>query len=220
MASYEQATFIIERESGDVEEKVLFNPAEYQLSSQVNYADQVVPGINSSVVQFVAGQSDRLSMTLHLDTYTESMVMTTNEPTTPQDVREHVNKLLTMLDVDGQLHSPPIARFVWGKLSFRGVVESMQHTYTMFTEDGVPVRARLDISMRAAVEPGQDLRSAPRESPDRSKQRMLVSGTQLWHMAAHEYGDPTRWREIARANGIDNPKELPIGKPLRVPALD
>lgn len=219
-----KAQFIIEREGKKEQLDVMFNPSEYQLSSQVNYADQTVPGLNSSVVQFIAGQSDRLSMTLHVDTYSASKTIPGGDKvyqqTEPADVRETVQLFLSMLDVDGQLHAPPIATFAWGKMTFRGVVESMQHTYTMFTEDGKPVRARLEISMRAVREPGKDLRSAPRESPDRTKQRMLIGGMQLWHVAAQEYGDPTRWREIARANEIDNPKTVPTGRPLRVPALD
>lgn len=219
-----KAQFIIEREGAGETIEVLFNPSEYQLSSQVNYADQTVPGLNSSVVQFISGQSDQLSMTLHLDTYSAAHQIPAGDATytrkDPQDVREIVRQFLSMLDVDGQLHTPPIVTFAWGSMTFRGVMDALQHTYTMFTESGIPVRARLEVSMRAVREPGKDLRSQPRESPDRSKQRVLIGGTQLWHMAAQEYGDPARWREIARANGIDNPKVLPAGRSLRVPALD
>lgn len=219
-----KAQFIIEREGEPETVDVMFNPAEYQLSSQVNYADQTVPGLNSSVVQFIAGQSDRLTMTLHVDTYSVSRAIKPGddiyEEKQPADVRGTVSLFLSMLDVDGALHAPPIATFAWGKMTFRGVVESMQHTYTMFTEEGRPVRARLEITMRAVNEPGKDLRSAPRESPDRTKQRTLIGNMQLWHMAAQEYGDPARWREIAKANDIDNPKTVHPGRPLRVPALD
>lgn len=218
-----KAKFIIHKEKSKETLDVLFNPAEYQLTSHVNYTDQTVPGLNSSVVQFIAGQSDQLSMTLHLDTYSKNRIYNPLVPLPadkPEDVRAIVNKFLVMLDVDGSLHAPPISQFVWGTLSFRGVVESLSHTYTMFLEDGTPVRARLEVQMRAVTQTGMDLRSAPRESPDRTKQRMLVGNTQLWAMAAQEYGDPTQWREIARANGIENPRKLPAGHPLKVPALD
>lgn len=223
--SLSKALFIIfgENKKKSKELEVLFNPSEYQLSSQVNYADLQVPGLNSSIVQFIAGQSDRLSMTLHLDTYTKTQeisIIPFMKPDDPEDVRDTVLEMMKLLDVDGKLHAPPLSQFSWGSVNFKGVVDSIQCTYTMFTEEGIPVRARLEVSMRSVREPGKDLRSDPRESPDRTKQRTLVGNMQLWQMAAEEYGDPALWREIARANSIDNPRKLPAGQALRVPALD
>ena len=34
------------------------------------------------------------------------------------------------------------------------------------------------------------------------------------------YGDPTRWRLIAEANGIDDPLRLRRGTPLTIPRLE
>ena len=41
-------------------------------------------------------------------------------------------------------------------------------------------------------------------------------GDTLWDIACELYGDGTRWREIARKNGVTEPKKLPIGKVLMV----
>ncbi len=204
--------------------EVLFNPSEYQIASAASYASHTVPGLNNNIVQFVSGQNDRLSLTLHLDTYTK----TAESPTAidfgpkkkPENVGIYVKKIMQMLNVVGALHAPPRATFAWGKLKFNGVVESINHTYTMFTEGGIPVRARLDISMRQVSDSGKDERVTPLESPDRTKRRVLIKNAQLWQMAATEYGDPALWREIARANSIDNPRRPPAGRTLTVPALE
>jgi nucleoid-associated protein YgaU len=37
-------------------------------------------------------------------------------------------------------------------------------------------------------------------------------------MSWREYGDATRWRAIAEANGIDDPMRLGIGEELLIPA--
>ena len=39
-------------------------------------------------------------------------------------------------------------------------------------------------------------------------------GDTLWGIACTLYGDGTRWRELARKNGVSEPRRLPIGKVL------
>ena len=45
-------------------------------------------------------------------------------------------------------------------------------------------------------------------------------GDSLPSIAYDAYGDPTRWRPIAEANGIDNPLSLRRGRELTIPRLD
>jgi nucleoid-associated protein YgaU len=45
-------------------------------------------------------------------------------------------------------------------------------------------------------------------------------GDSLPSIAFDSYGDPTRWRPIAEANGIDNPLSLRRGSELTIPRLD
>jgi nucleoid-associated protein YgaU len=42
-------------------------------------------------------------------------------------------------------------------------------------------------------------------------------GETLWSIAAQRYGDGKRWREIADANGIDDPRKLAVGMELVIP---
>ena len=39
-------------------------------------------------------------------------------------------------------------------------------------------------------------------------------GDTLWGIACTLYGDGTRWREIAKKNGVTDPRRLPVGKVL------
>ncbi|HWP96405.1 MAG TPA: LysM domain-containing protein [Syntrophomonadaceae bacterium] len=45
----------------------------------------------------------------------------------------------------------------------------------------------------------------------------IVQGDTLWALAVSYYGDGTRWREIADANGITNPRTLQIGQEIIIP---
>lgn len=53
-----------------------------------------------------------------------------------------------------------------------------------------------------------------------SKTVTLKSGDNLWDIACREYGDGSRWRDIADANGIadDEVRRLQIGREVVIPA--
>ena len=55
--------------------------------------------------------------------------------------------------------------------------------------------------------------------PDTTKYRTLHQGDSLWALSAREYGEAGRWREIARANEIENPRLLRSGETVVLPAL-
>ena len=66
---------------------------------------------------------------------------------------------------------------------------------------------------------GNENTRVPLESPDRTKCRTLHEGQSLWALAYEEYGDPEKWKEIARENRIANPLQIKPGQVLKLPAL-
>jgi nucleoid-associated protein YgaU len=84
----------------------------------------------------------------------------------------------------------------------------------------VPVRATLSVTFRLCQSITEQSKKSPLQSSDRTKQRMLKQGDQLWMIAGEEYENPGLWRDIARANGIDNPRILESGRKLIVPPLE
>lgn len=95
----------------------------------------------------------------------------------------------------------------------------MNHTYTMFTESGMPVRAKVSLTFKSLISLKDTKRKSPFESPDRTKYRTLRQGMGLWDIANMEYGDPDMWKVIARENGILNPLEVRPGQVVKLPAL-
>ncbi len=89
----------------------------------------------------------------------------------------------------------------------------------MFNSNGIPVRARLNITLK---EIKLDLNDRERnlQSADRTKHYILKQGDSLWSIAYKEYGNPGLWRHIADANKIYDPKRLKSGTKLVIPPLE
>lgn len=199
------------------EVEVLFNPSQYMLSDAANYS----PGKNlwkdSPTSNYNGGRPSTLSMELFFDT---SPVLTTSlvTSTKAENVSEKVKEFTDLVYIQGDLHAPPKVKFVWGSLSFYGVVTKIDSTYTKFTEDGMPIQAKLKVNFQSAPEENEK-RKAPFESPDRTKCRMVREDYTIWDIAQKEYGDVSKWKVIANANQISNPLNIPPGTVLKVPAL-
>ncbi|WP_223836914.1 MULTISPECIES: CIS tube protein [Paenibacillus] len=204
-----KAMIIVDRGNSKENIEVLFNPSEYAMDASNHYKWERVPGLSMPVGQFVSGNTTTLTMDLFFDTYEKGT-----------DVRDYTKKITGLLDVERELHAPPVCRFVWGSVDFKGVVEKVAHSFTMFLDSGIPVRAKLKVTFRSWYTKEEQLQHIPRHSSDRTKQKMLSQGEELWMIAAHEYKDPGMWREIAKANRIDNPARLQTGRRITVPRLD
>jgi hypothetical protein len=189
-----------------------FNPTEYSIEKKNNFAQAVVPGLDSPVIQYGSGDARTLSLEVLLDTYT-----TENQ----QDLRAaYLDQIDKLLEVDGDLHAPPLCKVIWGSLQFVGVLEDAKKQFVLFLDDGTPVRARVSLSFKEYVPVDVQVRAAPRSSPDRYKRRVIQDGEQLWHIAEEAYGEPSQWRLLAEANRIDDPLRLRVGATLIVPILE
>lgn len=202
---------------------VLFNPAQYSISSGAaygSYSDHGGRKKNSTprdTNNFRETKLQSLSLELFLDTGGKAVLG--KKPEDASDVSKEVKKFMDMVRVKGESHTPPIVRFCWGSLKFRGRVEDVNATYTLFTSAGKPIRAKVTLKI-TEVRKSSEKYMEPFESPDRTKARMITQGNSVWTIALAEYGTPTMWREICQANDIENPLEIPVGTVLKVPALE
>jgi hypothetical protein len=185
-----------------------FNPTTYAITKANEYSAISIPGLQTPPIQFVRGGDEKLNLDLLLDT--------TN---TQKDVREvYVNPIRDLMKIDPDLHAPPIVCFVWDKDIFQGVVASMTLTYTLFTPKGVPLRADAKMVL-TAYRSVEDQAKDSRHSPDVEKSFTVRRGDRLDQIAQGAYHDPGRWRDIARRNGITDPRRLDPGRLLLLPRI-
>lgn len=193
---------------------VLFNPEEYTLNRQVNWAQAAIPGLSAPLLQFVNGAMQTLDMELLVDSREERGSVGANS-----DVRELTSKVVDLMNVDAKTHAPPIVLFSWGSLTFTCVLASATQRFIMFRPDGVPVRARLQVTFNEFRNVELEAKEIKRETADYSKRHTVTQDETISAIAAEAYGDPAMWRPIAIRNGLDDPRALPVGLRLAVPSL-
>ena len=188
--------------------EVMFNPEEYSLNRDNNFASQVVPGLSSPLIQFVSGNLRTLDMELLFDTYEQLA-----------DVRDQTNRLIHFMEIDSSLHAPPVLLVSWASLQFRCVLTKATQKFVLFLPDGRPVRARVNTTFTEFIDPEHELKQVNRQTADFSKVHTVIEGETVSSIATLYYEDPTVWRAIAIANSIDDPRSLRAGQALSVPSL-
>ncbi len=206
MPSLAKAKILIEATGEQFE--VMFNPEEYTLNKDNNFAAQNIPGLSGPLLQFVHGNLRTLDMELFFDTFEQH-----------RDVREQTKKITGLLDINKDLHAPPIVRVSWASLQFRGVLAKASQKFILFLPDGRPVRARLTCTFNEFLDPTREAKEVDRQTSNFTKVHAVMDGETLSAIAGRFYDDPQQWRPIAIANEITNPRDLVTGELLTIPAL-
>jgi nucleoid-associated protein YgaU len=193
---------------------VLFNPEEYTVNRDIQYAQIAVPGLSAPVVQFVHGNAQTLDMELFLDTLEKN-----SQAPAGSDVRKLVEKITSFMDIDPTVHAPPPVLFTWASLSFTCVLQKASQKFIMFKPDGTPVRAKLQVTFSEFRNVDMEAKEVKRQTADYSKLHTVCDGDSLALIAWREYGRPTAWRPIALRNGLDDPRHLKTGDVLVLPRL-
>jgi nucleoid-associated protein YgaU len=186
-----------------------YNPTEYQRAKANTFAEIGIPGLESPPIQYVRGEAEKLTVELLADT-----------SGTLADVRvQYTNPIRALMNINAELHAPPIVRLSWGTESFKGVVESLNLTFVLFTPDGIPLRAKIGLTLKEYRPVNVQVRQTPKNSPNVDKAYVVRRGDTLSGIAGALYRDSTQWRVIAAANNIVDPRDLQPGMKLTVPTL-
>lgn len=187
---------------------VMFNPEEYSVNKDNNFASQTVPGLSGPLIQFVNGNMRTLEMELFFDTSDER-----------RDVREETGKIVKLLKIDSEWHAPPVLKVVWASLELTCVLTRVNQKFLKFLDEGHPVRARLTTSFSEYLDPVREAKEVNRQTADFSKVHVVIEGETLSLIANKFYENPQMWRPIAISNEIDNPRSIFPGQSLRIPSL-
>jgi nucleoid-associated protein YgaU len=136
-----------------------------------------------------------------------------------------IDKLTKKIDTNAQQGRPPLVTLYLGKSwSADGYLTGCSATYTLFHSDFTPARATVDLTFEEAqtVFSKEDIQQ--KQNPTSGglggeRSCTVQPGETLEGIAYRELGNPTRWRALAEANGIENPLDLKPGRRLIIPTL-
>jgi len=208
---------------------VQFNPTELSFDKQAQLAEIPIPGLDSPIQQFVRGGTEKLTLELFCDTTDGGIGIGA------KSVTEETDKFYQLVKVVPVLHAPPVVTFSWNnqfpgnkvgtawgshrRTSFTGVAESVRQRFTMFSPEGVPLRATVTVVLREWRPIEQQLDELNLSSPDRTHRHRLGVGETLSSLAFRYYARSADWRPIADGNDIEDPRRLASGQLLLIPSI-
>ncbi|MEH1792468.1 CIS tube protein [Nostoc sp.] len=204
--------------------KATFNPNSYSITKSVTWNTarslssqedaQTEELLNAPGLRFGGGGCRILTFSELFFDVTEPI-----DGTKIDDVRKKTNEIVALTRIERSTKKPPVCVVSWGNapsgsdFPFKGVVTSLTQTFTLFKRDGTPVRANLSVTFTEYLKPLDDQRQTDPELTT----HIVKRGDTLSSIAAQLYKDPRRWRIIAEANNLDDPRHLEIGKTLSIP---
>ncbi len=200
---------------------VQFNPESLKVSyaSQIKQPEGTGSGDQGGTIQFVGLGTTKLAVQLWFDV-TQELPQGTDDTSDVRDLTARVAYFITPGERGGSTTKiPPAIRFRWGTFQFDGVVESMEETLELFSNEGRPLRASigLNLTQQKITEFAKvDSKHAPPlpkgvGQPGTRKMDEAPAGSNLQSLAAAKPGAGD-WQSIANANGIENPRALAPGQ--------
>lgn len=136
-------------------------------------------------------------------------------------VSAQVNLFLKLAyQIEGKDHKPNYIMMVWGTFVMNCVLESASVNYTMFDSNGLPLRAKLSISVKEFVPNTLLGKIISLSSPDLSHAVTVVEGDTLQLLCHKIYGNPGLYTEVAKVNKLDNYRKLKPGMQLLFPPIN
>lgn len=207
----EEITVLFNPNAYSIVKTVAWNPANLNAGSTAEAHRQ----LDAPPLVFGGGRSRQLTLELFFDV-TES-----GQPRELMDVRNETNKIVALTRIERDQGRPPVCQISWGDaptnsdFPFNGVAKQLTQRFTLFETTGRPIRATLTAIFLEFLDPEDNLR----ETDPELTTRIVKRGDTLCAIAADVYRDPARWRIIAEANGLDDPRRLEIGRSLTIPRI-
>jgi len=211
---------------------VQFNPDSLKLS----FANQISPDgqQGTSGKLHVGAGTTKLTLQLWFD-----LTRLTQEQASIKDVRDLTQQVTYFITPQEEKQGketkfiPPAVQFHWGSFHFDGIMDSVEETLDYWSNEGVPLRATMSLSLSQ-----QKIQVFDAKPPGAGKAQQISSllaqggsatagrPTGTTPLAQASAGATTQgmadisgtvdWQSVAAANGIENPRFLQPGQLLNL----
>ena len=191
---------------GAVKIPCMFNPSEYTITKTNNFGETPDGTGNSPHADITKVGAETLKLSLIFDTYEKG-----------KDVSKDTSPLWELMKRrDDESNEPKQVAFKWGVFIFTAYITNISQRFTMFTHEGVPVRAKVEVSFTHYEKKYKKQNPTSGGGPPERTWR-TIAGDRLDLIAFTVYNDSTQWRRIAEYNHLDNPFILRPGQTLQIP---
>lgn len=199
---------------GGISVDCMFNPSEYTVSKQNQFKQEEKQKGTAPTTEFQSIGSQTLKLSLMFDTYEAG-----------KDVSKITRDLWLFMkpkekseNRNNSKGEPIQVAFEWGVFRFVAYITNITQQFTMFTHEGVPVRAKVDVDFTQYTDFEEYPNTNPTSGGDALERSWkVIAGDRLDNIAATIFEDATRWRKIAEYNNLRNPLALRPGQTLRIP---
>lgn len=210
---------LVEVDGNKSELEFHFNPKEYSLSKSATWNRPTNKSAkHAAKPEFGGVQPQTVTMELLFDDWENKQPSLIKDIKTLMDWLKPSDKSL-----DKKKPQPQILKFQWGSneslSEFRGFLKSVGVKYTMFKQDGTPVRATANVTLEEV--PTDPPGTNPTSGSSEGRRTHVVGASDSLHSIAYaEYGNANLWRAVAVFNGIDDPLRVAAGTRLLLPSAD
>lgn len=207
--------------------EAMFNPESVKQKHEVIYGKNQSIGASGTQLDYAWNAPSELTLDLVLDG-TGVSEMGVTRLSRPKTVSKRITEFLNLtFHMNGDIHEPNYLRVEWGQLKFDFLqastfdcrLGSVDIDYTSFDRDGTPLRAKLTVSLIGDMEVKKRMAIENKKSSDLTHRRIVRQGDTLPLLTREVYGPSADYLRVARANGLDNFRQLTPGQELIFPPL-
>jgi len=197
--------------------RVMFNPTSFSLSHRTSLVAEAA--LDSSTTKNTYSHSDARKVSLDFVFDGTGVAPGSAAGSVSQKLDAFLKSTMQM---NGSIHEPNYLRVEWGDgplQSFDCRMESADVTYSLFDRSGAPIRATIKASLREDLDDPKKNRIEGKQSPDLTHSRVVKVGDTLPLLCKEIYGSSSYYIRVARANDLDDFRNLEPGSEIRFPPL-
>jgi len=120
----------------------------------------------------------------------------------------------------GEIHRPNYLKLIWGTALIEDcVLLKADVNYTLFSAQGIPLRAKVNATFKENKDENLSLRILSPFSPDLTHQREVEAEDNLSNLSFEVYDDVAYYLQVARHNKLKNFRRLKQGQQLGFPPI-
>ena len=196
------------------------NPEQHAQALKQKYDTRPAQGTTSVEEHFQSSEPEELKLDFILDgTGTVyGYEKTLKDKSVPDQIKALKDVVYT---IDGGIHRPNYLKVLFSeKVTFDCILTDLEITYTLFSPDGKPLRAKVSCTFLSYKEDVRRVSEENKSSPDLTHVRDFTESDTLPLMVNTIYGDPALYLEVARVNGLTNFRRVAVGTRLIFPPVD